>query len=226
MATTLVVVENAVRLLMRDLAPDAYAVDSDILRQAVVRQMQKLGERFGPADYWVNNAIALSDTGATEFYMAAATVGKIIEAKLESTKWHLQRLPRHVIEGLRERQTPPEGGDPTAFYWVEGQNGISGLSLWPRPNKVDSVSVMLSTIPGDGADDDAAVPFSSLLVSAIEWRSAAQLLGTLVQEDLDRLKINPNIIPFWLSQAAEAEREESVRRARMTRPSHVMAQVR
>jgi hypothetical protein len=79
----------------------------------------------------------------------------------------------------------------------------------------------VSSGPAQTVTDATVIPWGNAMVRGAEYMIAAQCLASMMPEDAARLHKNAAVVPLWMDRANRLIRAETLRKQRLSRPSHI-----
>lgn len=212
MSKTLANTRKAVRELLRDTNPQNYSIPTLEMNDAIQRRVHALA---GELRLGVAYSTPITLVSGTSDYTLSATTNEyhgIFQLILVSQNWEIQKVTPLKMEQFRQGTTDA-AGDPYVYTLLEDAGQDVLVRFYPTPNKADTVSTLLSTIPQTFVDA-TEIPFDNNAIAALEYDCAVEL-GM-------RAGISPDLIMQYSASASHSKYWSKVRVGRQRRVGNVM----
>ena len=177
-----------VRFQIRDRDSEEYLISEDEMTRMILRKSQEMTGMVIPGEGWVSNALTLS-AGTFDTTYAGATLDSV-QVIRETTKGLLmERWTRQAMEWARQGPTLAVGY-PRAYYLVESDLSVMTVRFYPKADKQYLFDVLLSGLPDGTVSDSTVVPYSDLVVAAIEKAVACECLAKIPPDILTQRKLS------------------------------------
>jgi hypothetical protein len=190
------------------------------LDRIILDKAMELGALVGLGLVWTESQVTLTANSLADYSLGAATTQfhQIVAARINATGQTMEKVTFDEINRLREGMTVASGtGDPFRFALWEDATQIVRMRIDSVPTLARTIDFMRSALPSRTVADSTTLPFSDLMLVALEEASAAKAAAGLDDETAARLKLGAGVIGEWKSDSArivalEAGRLNALRR--------------
>lgn len=225
MSATLSATRVNVRHHLNDTALGNPAVSSLILDRIILNAAMHLGSKIGLSLVWTASQVTLTAGSLSDSTLGAATTqfDRIIAARINATGQIMEKVSFDEINRLRAGLTNTASqGDPQYFALWEDATQIVQMRIDTVPASARTIDFLRSSLPSRTVADATVLPFSDLMLPAIELASAAQAVIRLPQATLDHLKLDRGIVAEWKQQSNELVRQERERQDKIQRRGYAV----
>lgn len=224
MASTLGTLRQNVRQLIGDLSVDNPAYQDERISRSIESYVQMLSSEIYQGQAWTDPFITLVN-GTSDYTAPAGEYREIVELRLNSQNWIIERVTPYVMEQFRIGNSNAQtNGDPIRYTMIESTTQGMTFRFWPWPNKADTVAALTQSLVGALSTDAASIPFVAPLCRAVEFYVAADLVAAATDGQLEQMIVAKDAVPLWRSNADKAVVQEKQRQHRMKSMRSVMRQ--
>lgn len=210
MSQTAAVTALAIRRLIDDLDKSDYAISSVRLANIVQSKVQMLATRL------IQPMVASPPTtisvlvGVTD-YTVLLTVAGIRLVTLKTLGYPLEPTSFEIITDMfrLDSDHPWEGTPPTHYAPYKTNTQLDRIRIGPKPTAALTLNVYKDTFPLDGAGDGSAVPFSTLMLRALEKACALECVATMSAKDREKRMISTDVLKLWAAEVDQAIKDEN-----------------
>jgi hypothetical protein len=201
--------------LIGDLSVDNKAYQDERISRSIEAYVQMLSNDVYQGLAWVDPFVTLI-AGTSDYTATSGEYGEIVELRLNSQGWLIERLTTAEMERMRVGTSASRApGDVTRYSIIENTTQGLLLRFWPWPNKSDTVAALLSVLVGSLSTDSSAIPFNAPLCRAVEFFVASDLVTAATPEQLQAMIVSKDAVPVWRANAEKAVIKEKERQNRL-----------
>jgi len=222
-ASTITAVAANVRELIHDTASGDYVIGSPEMYRKIASKSQQMTGKVIPGLAWSASALSLAGGAGEATFASAVQYDMIVDVKEAAQDEILVRLPAAEIERLREGGSGT--GRPSSYYLRETSGTVLTCVFDTLADQNYTFDALLVALPSGTAAASTAVPYSDLMVRAIEKAVAIECLLTMTPDQREKLKINDSVVAVWQSDVNELITAERVRERKRMAVAHMPPQV-
>ena len=210
--------ERRVRRLINDTRWADPVVSQDRLREMATVIMHRIGERVG---YATDDQSSVAITAGNGSYTLAGSLqySTVHWLKLQSTGEMLTKWTRAQLEAMYGDD--PTRGIPTDWSPQENSSSQIEVRIRPIPIQNDTLLVFGSLVPAQLLTDNATIPFSEPMLSAMVKMVAADCVASATNEELAKLHTDRAVARAFRADGEAALADEQVRRNRLKRTGRI-----
>lgn len=224
MSQTALVTAMNIRILIDDVGADQRAINTLRLYALIQSRAQSLSARA--FQHTVTTPTTINLVAGTYDYTVTGTPKSIRQVILNSTGGELLRLPFEEMVRRFKQDSAVAAGRGTPVYFSEYENtqtasGAYGtaptrkIRFGPTPIATDAADVYYTIMPAPSVGNTLAgsseIPFSPLLLKALEKAVAAECVAMMDDADLARRKLHRGMAQAWRAESDQIVREENWR---------------
>lgn len=228
MSETLATARQNVYYKLNDPGPSRrvdFGLGSPRVDRVILDVAMRLGPRVGMGLVWTASQVTLTAGSLADYTLSAATTqfDRIIAARINATGETLERVSFLEVNGMREGLTSTGSqGDPTAFALWEDATQIVNMRVNTVPIASRTIDFLRSTMPSRTVADATTLPFSDLMLSAVESEAAGVLLDGMPADKAAELRIDKAFAGTLHGDALSAMKQERERLDRLQRKGYAV----
>lgn len=214
MSKTLAALRADIRERLNDTNPGDYVFPSSRLDRMVETHLQAIGQTlFGNLD-WAVGAVTLV-VGTTDYALPALEYDLYTVIKLHSTGQPLKKMTPEDIYQIRANLSS-SSGNPRSYALLENSLGVKTLLLDYAPLEADTLDILRSVQESDLTPADAdVIDFPRAVLRGLELFVCAEAIGSATDDQLEKLKMRPDVARLWNALAQKMVEDERDRQALM-----------
>lgn len=220
MSETLSTARINVRYMLNDVEPSNFAVSSMTLDRIILNKSVELGARVGTGLVWTASGVTLTVGSLSDYSLedGAVQFERIVAGRINATGATMERVSFALINAAREGLiSTASQADPTQFALWEDATQVVKMRVDTVPSTARTIDFMRSTLPLRTVADSTLLPFSNLMLVAVEKAAAVEAAAALPEEELARLRLGARVIGEWQQDVerilvSEFERQASFAR--------------
>ena len=228
MSETLSTARTNVRYMLNDTEPSQFAVGGLKLDRIILNKSVELGARVGTGLDWATSGVTLTVGSLADYILEDATVWfeRIIAARINATGNTLERVSFYEIQLEREGLiSTTSQSDPTKFALWEDSTQKVRMRINTVPATARAIDFMRSTLPSRTVADATTLPFSDLMLVALEKASALEAASGFSDETRARLELAPALLQEWKQDVERLVVMEFERKASFERRNYAVGAI-
>jgi len=174
-----------------------------------------IATRLSLGQTYVSGALAIGPAANTYSLPSTSSYRYIKQVRTQSLGRNLDVVPyealmarlNHIKDPAQFKAYPME-----CAFW-EQPDGVVQVKFYPWPVRDDAVDLMESVLPNESVADDTVVPLDDAGCEALAYEAALQLILMANAEQLNALRISPNVANVYMANRDIALRESRKRMA-------------
>jgi hypothetical protein len=220
MSETVAAARVNIRYHLNDTEPGNFAISSMALDRIILNQSVLLGARVGTGAVWTESVVTLTANSLADYTLGSPTqMALVATARINATGQTMERVSFDEINAMREGMTSTSQnvGDPQYFALWETTTPSVKMRINSVPSAARTIDFLISTMPVRTVSDTTTLPFSDLLLAALEYKCAALAVKRMPAAVIERLNIAQGVVEDWQALAESAIRQDRERQDRIAR---------